>query len=98
MSLAWEHCILSYQERQDLMAVLPAWDGEHRPPQPDWYVALELASDLNVNIFRLERLPMREPFLTVVKGWALLRREANARAAQITAAGQATEAHLFRHR
>jgi hypothetical protein len=46
------------------------------PYVPDWFIALEMADDLHVDIFRLEGLPLEPPFTEVVKAWAMIRRMA----------------------
>ncbi len=74
-------------EYEDLQEELPFPEGG-RPGQYDWYVALELASDLGVDIFRLEGLPMEQPYLDFAKCWAMMRREAIGLARDISRAAQ----------
>lgn len=67
---------MSYAEEDALAATWPDWDRRSRPPQFDWFIALELALDLQVDIFRLHGLPLGEPFTSLAQQWAGWRRHA----------------------
>lgn len=75
--------MLSMAELEELEQEVGPLEDDERPPQPDWYISLELCSDLGVSIFELEDLPMEEPFTSIVKVWAMLRREAIGMAQEI---------------
>lgn len=46
-----------------------------RPPVPEWYILLDVAPDLNTDIFTLAGIPKEEPYLSVVIEWVYMRRE-----------------------
>lgn len=77
-SLAWDRLagFVSYAQEQDILGEYPWWDTRSAPPQPDWFVALELAQDIGESIFTLHELPKQEPFLSLVRDWAYWRRQA----------------------
>lgn len=81
--MTWGDLTLTWQEREDLKAELPGWDGVSRPPQPDWFVALELAQDAQVDIYRHEDIPLIPETVAVVKTWLLIRRQAHNLAREI---------------
>lgn len=82
---------LSWAQVQDLAALWPGWTEEsgNPPPQPDYFVAIELAQDLGVSLFQLTDLPPEPPFLDLAVQWGLIRRQALGEVAKIQAAAHA---------
>jgi hypothetical protein len=67
-------------------------DSGERPPQPDWFVACELATDIGESVFALEGLDIHEPWIVrLVKDWYLTRRQAWAVADRLAQAARRTQ-------
>lgn len=62
--------------------VAPASAAIHyteQPPLPEWYTSMEVAQDLGESFFEMEGLPRDEWTVSIVKTWALMKREADNR-------------------
>lgn len=73
LAIAWDYAV-------------PTKETAHitkRPPLPEWYLFMDAARDLNANFFELAGIPINDFTRPIVTGWALLKRQADARASRL---------------
>jgi hypothetical protein len=76
VALAWDYVMPGPSELDQVAQELYVPEDGSAPFVPDWFISLEMADDLRVDIFRLEGMPMEPPFTHFAKEWAMVRRMA----------------------